>query len=110
MKIEFLDDISDGGRFPQVVSDQLIRLYDFDSSHARKLRNTIQNLIFEDNNEIDLSTLDFIEPVNCNLTFQISDTDVGITSSDNTNFVCNLTTDMYKKIILLINPFCEKKK
>jgi hypothetical protein len=60
MKIEFLDDISDGGRFPEADPNQLVRLYDFDPVQANMLRQTIQKEIIEGNKEIDLTTLDFI--------------------------------------------------
>jgi hypothetical protein len=66
MKIEFLDDISDGGRFPDADPNQLVRLYDFDNLQANMLRQTIQKVILENNKEVDLTTLDFIQAVNCN--------------------------------------------
>lgn len=109
MKIEFLDDISEGGRFPNAEPNQLVRLYDFDSSQAKRFRQTIQKVLIETNKAIDLSTLNFIQPVNCNLTLQISDTDKGITTSDNKYFVCNLTISKYEEMLLLIDPFCVKK-
>lgn len=65
MKIEFLDDISDRGRFPHANTNQLVRLFNFDSSQAKRLRQTIQEIIIESNKEIDLTTLDFIQSVNC---------------------------------------------
>ena len=70
MKIEFLDDISDGGRFPHADPNQLIRLYDFDNLEANRLRQTIQKVILESNKEIDLTTLDFIRAINCSLTLK----------------------------------------
>jgi hypothetical protein len=109
MKIEFLDDISDGGRFPDADPNQLVRLYDFDNLQANMLRQTIQKVILENNKEVDLTTLDFIQAVNCNLTLQISDTDKGITTSDNKYFVCNLTVKKYGEMIFLMEPFCDKE-
>lgn len=109
MKIEFLDDISDGGRFPHADPNQLVRLYDFDSSQANKLRQAIQEKIIESNKEIDLTTLNFIQSVNCSLTLKISDTDKGIVTSDNKNFVCNLTVEKYGEMIFLMEPFCKKE-
>jgi len=109
MKIEFLDDISDGGRFPDADPNQLVRLYDFDNLQADALRQTIQKVIIESNKKIDLTTLDFIETVNCNLTLQISDTDKGITTVDNKNFICNLTIKKYEQMVFLIEPFCDKE-
>ena len=109
MKMEFLDDISDGGRFPHADPNQLVRLYDFKSSQASMLRQAIQKDIIENNKEIDLMTLDFIQSVNCSLALKISDTDKGIVSSDNKNFICNLTVEKYKEMVFLMEPFCDKE-
>jgi hypothetical protein len=109
MKIEFIDDISDSGRFPHADPNQLVRLYDFDSSQANSLRQTIQKVILERNKEISLTRLGFIQSVNCNLTLQISETDNGITTSDNKIFVCNLTLKKYEEMVFLMEPFCNKK-
>jgi len=107
MKIEFLDDISGGGRFPHADPNQLVRLYDFDKLQATLLRDTIQKHILESKKAIDLTTLNFIQSVNCNLTLQISDIDKGITTLVNNNFVCDLTINNYQEMILLIEPFCN---
>ena len=109
MKIEFLVDISDGGRFPDADPKQLVRLYNFDNMQAKMLRQAIQKEILENNKEIDLTTLDFIQAVNCSLTLKISDTDKGITTLDNKNFVCNLTVKKYEDMIFLMEPFCDKE-
>jgi len=109
MKNEFLDDISDGGRFPHADPNQLVRLYDFDSSQANRLRQVIQKEIIESNKEIDLTKLDFIQSVNCSLTLKISDTDKGITTSDNKYFICNLTVEKYGEMVFLMESFCDKE-
>jgi hypothetical protein len=109
MKIEFLDDISDGGRFLHADPNQLVRLYSFDNLHARLLRHAIQNVIIESKKDIALTTLNFIQAINCNLTLQIADTDKGITTSDYKNFVCNLTIEKYKEMVFLMEPFCDKE-
>ena len=109
MKIEFLDDISDGGRFPHADPNQLVRLYDFDSLEASRLRQTIQKALIESNKEIDLTTLNFIQPINCNLTLQISNKNEGITTPDKKYFICNLTINKYAEMLLLIDPFCDKE-
>jgi hypothetical protein len=109
MKIEFLDDISDGRRFPDADPTQLIRLYDFDTLQADRLVQAIQKAIIESNKAINLATLNFIHPINCDLTLQISDTDKGIATSNNKTFICNLTIEKYREMIFLIKPFCDKK-
>jgi hypothetical protein len=48
MKLEYLDNICDGGKFKQVVSDNLIRLYDFDESQTTVFAQaSYQTLIIE---------------------------------------------------------------
>jgi len=109
MKLEFLDDISDGGRFQDIVSDRLVRLYDFDAIQATKLKDNIIEHILKANKALDLSSLDFIEPINCSLTFIISDKDEGLKSHEKNNFVCALTPSSYQEMTLLIEPFCERE-
>ncbi len=109
MKIEFLDDLSDGGWFPHADPNQLIRLYDFDTFQAENLRQAIRKIIIGSNKEINLATLDFIYPVNCNLNLRISDSDKGIAKSDNKIFICDLTIEKYREMIILMEPFCIKE-
>ena len=37
MKLEYLDNISDSGRYKNVVSENLVRLYDFDQKETKEL-------------------------------------------------------------------------
>ena len=108
MKIEFLDNISDGGKFTGVIADQLIRLFDFDTLQANKLRQKIQEIIIEKGERLDLSKLEFIETINCNLVLSISDVDTGILINNENNFICEITTDGYKNMVDLLEPFCIK--
>jgi hypothetical protein len=108
MKLEFLDDIGRGGKFPQVVSDQLLRLFDFGAGEARMFKDAIQATIIDEQIELELSVLKFVDPINCYLTLQISDVDKGITTQDKINFVCSLTIQGYEAMIYLIEPFYER--
>ena len=108
MKIEFLDNISDGGKFTGVIADQLIRLFDFDTLQANKLRQKIQEIIIEKGERLDLSKLEFIETINCNLVLSISDVNTGILINNENNFICEITTDGYKNMVDLLEPFCIK--
>ncbi|MEN9304598.1 MAG: hypothetical protein RL264_3027 [Bacteroidota bacterium] len=108
MKLEFLNDICNGGQFKGVVTDQLVRLYDFDQIQADNFRKLIQQTIFENGRPLDLNELDFITAINCNLTSRISEIDLGIKSSDNSTFFCDLTINSYENMINLIKPFCKK--
>jgi len=107
MKLEFLDDISDGGRFSHVVSERLIRIYDFDPSEARDLKGAIENSLLKAKGELNFASLDFIEPVNCNVILRLSDRDEGLRTADNSRFDCNLTVEAYGDMIALIEPFCN---
>lgn len=106
MKLEFLDDISDGGKFTGVVTDQLVRLFDFDKNQADMFRQEIQHTIIEKGQSLDLTKLGFIETINCNLTLRLSDNSLGISTHDKTNFTCDLTIKEYKDMINLLEPFC----
>ena len=108
MKLEFLDDISNGGQFSGVVTDQLVRLYDFDQIQADNFRKAIQQTLIENGRPLNLIEVDFIKAVNCNLTLRISEIDLGIKSNDNSNFFCDLTINGYENMINLIEPFCKK--
>lgn len=108
MKLEFLDDISNGGQFNGVVTDQLVRLYDFDQIQADNFRKTIQQTLIENSRPLDLNAIDFITAINCKLTLRISDIDLGIKSNDNLTFFCDLTIKGYENMTNLIEPFCKK--
>ena len=104
MKLEFIYEVNEYG-------DQLIRLYDFDMTEAAKFRDAIKKTILEENQSLDLTTLDFIQPVNCKLIFHIeegAEEDAGIMTQDNLIFFCDLSIEGYKKMVQLIEPFCNK--
>ncbi|MBI9035551.1 MAG: hypothetical protein JEZ03_13880 [Bacteroidales bacterium] len=88
--------------------DNIVRLYDFDKFQAQEFLELLKQTVIADKRELDLSTVEFIEPRNCNLTFRISDEDEGITSTDNVNFYCDMTIEGYKEMLILIEPFCKK--
>ncbi|HEY8971489.1 MAG TPA: hypothetical protein VIM64_20435 [Puia sp.] len=60
MKLEFLDDLTDGGKYVDVVSERLIRLYDFDKHQASRLKKIIEEEGLGHKKEISLSALDFV--------------------------------------------------
>ena len=102
MKLEFLENINE-------YNEHAIRLYGFDSSQAKEFSQTIDHLIAHNENPIDLSTLNFIESINCKLTLRVADGDEGISTIDNLNFFCDLTINNYKNIVHLLEPFCRKE-
>lgn len=109
MKIEFLNNISDNGKFEHAVTEELIRLYDFDQIQANLFRNAIQQTIIENNRSLNVNQIDFITAINCTLTLRISDIDHGISSNDNLSFFCDLTLLSYENMTHLIEPFCKEE-
>jgi hypothetical protein len=85
MKLEYLEDLTDNGKYPWADPQQLIRLYDFDNLEAQSL--------------IDFSTIPFVNLMNCQLRLEPSVTDIGITKIDNREFVCKLRIEAYKLMI-----------
>jgi len=102
MQLDYIDKINEFG-------DNIVRLYDFDSSQANKFQQLIQQLILDANKQLDLSAVDFIQERNCNLILRISDEDIGIVRSGKKKFFCDLTISGYKHMVSLLNPFCKKE-
>ena len=102
MKLDYIDNINEYG-------DNMIRLYEFDRSQAIMFRQAIQETIIINNKQLDLSTLDFIQSRNCNLSMRIADTDEGITTPDEIIFFCDLTLREYENMVSLLEPFCKKE-
>ncbi len=101
MELDFIDNVNEFG-------ESVVRLYNFDKSEAIQLRDLIIQTIILKKQRLDLSSLEFIEPRNCNLIFGLFKTDEGILSSDNQTFYCALTLEGYMNMLKLIEPFCHK--
>ncbi|MCE3279607.1 MAG: hypothetical protein K0S44_1798 [Bacteroidetes bacterium] len=101
MKLEYLEDVNEYG-------DDVIRLYDFDKIQAEKLSSAIKNTVIDNEQSLDLSTLDFIENINCKLILHIAEDDEGILTHDQKVFFCDLTVDGYRNMIRLMEPFTKK--
>lgn len=108
MKVEYLDDISDGGRYTEIDINQLVRIYGFDESEAKAFQDAIQQTIVNDKKSLDLGHLNFVEAVNCHLILRISESNIGLTTINKKDFYCDLTIHEYANMILLIEPFCSK--
>lgn len=104
MKLEFIKNING-------FDEHAIRLSDFTSSQAAAFRDTIDGLIADSESplELDLTSLDFMDSVNCRLLLRTSAEDTGISTTDNINFICDLTLEAYKGISKLLQPFCRKE-
>lgn len=102
MKLDYIDDINEYG-------DNIVRLYEFDKSEAIKFRDIVLQTVLTNKNQLDLVTVEFIEPRNCNLILRISDTDEGIITDDSYNFRCNLTIEGFRQMMKLLEPFCNRE-
>lgn len=102
MNLEYIRNI--GG-----YDEHAVRLSDFDSSQARLFCSAIERLITGSAEPMHLSSLDFIVPVSCELTLRISDEDLGITTEDDRQFICDLSIHAYRDMIDLLRPFCQKE-
>lgn len=89
--------------------DNIVRLYNFDRSQAEKLKKLITDTIISNGTDLNLSLVNFIQPRNCNLILRIADEDIGIVTSDNENFFCDLTTQSYIQMVSLLEPFCRRE-
>lgn len=108
MKLEYLDDISDRGRFKDVLTERLIRLYDFDCSQAQSLHKMIQQNIIDEKKSLNLNTIHFIEGLNCELTLVLSDLNEGIVLIDSSRFECKMNLESYNRVVSIIQPFTEE--
>ena len=96
MKLEYLGEISEGGKYKDVVSENLIRLYDFGQKETTQLVNLIYHRLILDKQSLDLTTVDFIQPINCHVTLQLSSSDEGVIKTDKAEFfICLLTEQTY---------------
>ena len=60
MKLEFLDDITDNGKYPYADPDKLIRIFSFDQIEAEELINVIEYWILNKGESINISNLSFV--------------------------------------------------
>jgi hypothetical protein len=99
MKLEFLGDISEGGKFKSVISDNLVRLYDFTEEETDKLTGLINTVLIEKGEELNLAKVDFITAINCELTLTIADDYIGIARLSSSLFKGTFTKENYQEMI-----------
>ncbi|ULQ55838.1 hypothetical protein KJS94_14405 [Flavihumibacter rivuli] len=100
MKLEYLSDIGDDGKYKDVVSENLIRLYNFGQKETTMLVNLIYQRLILDKQNLDLTTADFIQSINCHVTLQLSSNDEGVIKTEKEDtFICKLTEQSYNTII-----------
>ena len=100
MKLEYLPDGS--------TDHSLIRLYEFDQSEARQLRQLIESLATGDREVVALHNEAWVEPVGaCCLNLRRGNRNHGIRQSRTLRFECVLTLDGWSNVEGLLEPFCE---
>lgn len=102
MQLDYIPNINEYG-------DNTVRLYNFDRAQAEKFRQIVEQTVVVNKEQLDLSTLDFIEPRNCNLILRIADEDLGVVRAGRKIFYCDLTIEGYQRMILLLDPFCKRE-
>lgn len=102
MQLDYIPNMTEYG-------DNTVRLYNFDRAQAEKFKQFIEQTILAKREELDLSTVDFIEPRNCNLILRIANEDLGIVKAGRKKFFCDLTIEGYERMISLLEPFCKRE-
>ena len=101
MTLDYLPEINNYG-------DNLVRLYDFEKEEALEFWKILKKTLVDDLQVLDLSTVPFIEPKNCNLILRLSYEDEGIRTNNQETFYCDMTLDGYVNMLNLVKPFTQK--
>ena len=100
MKLEY---IADGSQ-----ECPLIRLYSFDESELRRLREVVEALSKKTVQSAFLYEQPGIEPIDsCELTLRSGARDLGVLKTGPAKFECVLTPDTWEWVKELIDPFFE---
>jgi hypothetical protein len=109
MKLEYLQDLTANGKFKHVVSQNLIRLWDFGCQESKQFQTLIKDFVADDlKSTLSLDQQDFIEPLNCKLTLIKDRANNGINRLSDDAFTCNLSIDSFKHIVKLVEPFVHE--
>lgn len=100
MKLEYINNISNSGKYKDVVSENIIRLFDFNQMETDDLSRIMYQTLIIHKQELDLSTIAFIEHINCTLILRLSSDNKGITKTNESNiFICKLTEQSFAAAI-----------
>jgi hypothetical protein len=105
MKLDFLDDLTDGGKYPDADPAELVRIYEFEAEEVGLLIKSIQSVVIDKQEPLEVSALPFIHLLNCSLVFKISAADTGINPSPENKFVCLLSIETYRMMVNYMQPF-----
>jgi hypothetical protein len=100
MKLEYIADNTDGGKYPDAWPRRLIRLFDFDEQQNQQLISLLFEQLLGQHADVELADVAFITPLNCRLTFRLSAVDTGIVALNSPNsFACHLSKASYREAI-----------
>ena len=102
MELDFVENVNG-------LDEHIVRLFNFDMAEAVLLRDLLQETIVEKREKLDLSQVDFITRHDCNLIFGLFKSDEGVLTKDKETFFCILTSQGFKEMIALLEPFCKKE-
>lgn len=102
MTLDYINNINTSG-------EHIVRLYNFNKVQSIQFRELIRQTILMDQQDLDLTSVNFIETRNCTLTLRIADEDIGMVTSNKINFFCDLTLNGYEEMVELLGPFCIKE-
>ncbi|WP_420552103.1 hypothetical protein [Tenacibaculum aiptasiae] len=102
MELDYLENVNG-------LNENVVRLYNFNKEEAQKLSELIEDVIINKKQRLDLSTVNFIKPRNCNLILGLFKSDEGILTEDYKTFYCVLTLRSFIKMLNLMEPFCKKE-
>ncbi len=109
MKLEYLHDMTANGKFKDVVSENLIRLWEFNSKEAKQFQDLVHDFVKNPYAiKLFLDQEEFVNPMNCKLILAKDHANNGITRLSEDEFICKLNTDGYEHIIELIKPFTNE--
>ena len=109
MKLEYLHDVTANGKFKDVVSENLIRLWDFSPQEAKQFQNLIHDFVKNsDVTKLSLHKEEFITSINCKLTLVKDEANNGINRLSEEEFICKLNNEGYTHMIELIKPFTHE--
>lgn len=100
MKIDYIDDVNS-----DYLADKMIRISDFTNADILDFYNVIQENLIKNKNSVDVSTINFIDLINCELLFTISEQSKGLYENHKNSFICALTLSEYEDMIKFIHPF-----
>ncbi|MGB0403876.1 MAG: hypothetical protein ACPGEG_07240 [Salibacteraceae bacterium] len=102
MELDFIKDVNE-------FNENVVRLYNFDKSESIKFRDLIKENIVLKGQKLDLSTIEFIEPRNCNLILGLYKDDEGMLTNDFKTFYCAMTLEGFIEMLKTLEPFCQKE-